>query len=534
MLLRAQWEPADADMFVEHIAKAAGDADWKDRLKAQALSTSGKHVPGLPALRELIGRTTADLVAEWIGAAGYKETVATTHPFTHTGLADGFAARYGDDLRYVTNLGKWFQWDGCRWRRDDGRNALDLFSAIARSQVAEVDSAAMLVPAKVLGLRRELLSRGYREGGESIARTMPRFTVSVTALDAHSYLLNTPDGTIDLRTGKSRPHRREDLLTKCTAVAPADTGIEDTRFEKFLIEITSGDKKLIEYLRVGLGACLIGANADGISGDHWLLFLVGVGRNGKTTLMELVLKLMGDYAKVVAGDLLMATAHGDSRHPTEIANLLGVRLALCSEVEEGARWAENKLKLLTGDGELSARFMRQDAFEFPKTHHLVICGNHRPLITNVDVAIKSRLHIVPFKVCFAGREDAGLPAALQAEAPQVLRWLISGATDYFKARKLDRCEAVEKESEDYFTSQATFDLWLSERTKLDSDVRCLIKDLYSDYRAWKEERGEGVTSQTRWGEEMGRRFERVSATPGRMYVGVRLLFSGPANYSGPQ
>lgn len=257
-----------------------------------------------------------------------------------------------------------------------------------------------------------------------------------------------------------------------------------------------------------------------------MLFWIGQGRNGKNTLGDLVQDAMGDYARKVPTSTLMAKMH--EGHPTEIANLQGIRLALSSEINDGEHWNEARINEVTGDATLSARFMRGDLFTFQRTHKHLIYGNHRPQLRTVGDAIKSRIKIVPFKASFLGREDADLPRRLRENLGYVLAWLIEGHGKWLAAgKRLPSCEAVEAESADYFAAQSTVDMWLAERVQIlapdDRNVLALPKggDLYSDYAGWKRGRGENPVSMTRWAESL-RGFEKVKSS-GVRYRGLLLI-----------
>ncbi len=225
----------------------------------------------------------------------------------------------------------------------------------------------------------------------------------------------------------------------------------------------------------------------------------------------------------------MADEHG-SRHPTEVANLRGLRLAVSSEIGEGEHWNEARVKELTGDSTLTGRLMRQDFFTFRRTHKHLIYGNHRPMLRIVDPAMAARLHIVPFSAMFSaekGNLDPLMPQKLRAEAPAILAWLIRGHQRWRVSGTLKRCASVEATTRDYLDSQSTLDQWIAERcVLLPDDGRSgrgwsKASVLYADFAAWKRERGEHPLSQTRWGEWMERRYRRVVAD-GKRYVGVGL------------
>jgi putative DNA primase/helicase len=267
-----------------------------------------------------------------------------------------------------------------------------------------------------------------------------------------------------------------------------------------------------------LGAALFASSA---LEDHWLAFLVGSGRNGKGTLIEkCASRAMGSYARRIPAEVLLADDRG-TRHPTEIANLVGARLVYASEIDEGRRWNESRLKELSGGDKLSGRFMRQDLFEFVPSHRLVIYANHRPIIQNPDTAFRARLRLVPFKASFAGKESTTLPEQLAGELPRILGWMVAGAASYWKAARLLNCPVVEKASADYFDMHSTFDAWIEEHCQIGPAFEERAMALYSDFAAWKKGRGEGVQSQVRWGESMAARFQRRQSN-GVVWVGIAL------------
>ncbi|SIQ81589.1 phage/plasmid primase, P4 family, C-terminal domain-containing protein [Aromatoleum tolulyticum] len=426
------------------------------------------------------------------------------HP-TQDNVALVFRRQFEGQLLYAHSHGKWFEWDGTRWAREETDKAFNYAREIARRMNTEGKSS--------------LGSASFCKGVEQFARADRAFAVAGTEFDTDNYLLNTPAGIFDLRTNTMRPHDQRDRITKSTEVSPIETGGE--RFLRFLHEITGGDASLAKFLQVSLGACLSGAVES-----HWMLFWTGTGRNGKNSLGDLVMYIMGDYAKKIPSSTLMAKSY--EAHPTEIANLQGARLAVSSEVADGDHWDEARINELTGDETLSARFMRGDFFDFRRTHKHLIFGNHRPQLRTTTDALKSRIKIVPFRQSFKGREDPTLPARLRDEAGFVLYWLLQGHAAWIASgRKLPHCAVVEEESEDYFASQSTVEAWVSERIiTTPEDGRAARQwpragDLFHDYQSWKQDRGEQPISQTRWGETMAKLFKKCTAN-GIRYVGAVL------------
>jgi putative DNA primase/helicase len=293
-------------------------------------------------------------------------------------------------------------------------------------------------------------------------------------------------------------------------------------FNGFLSGITQGDVSLCNFHQVSLGACLSGAIEL-----HYLTFWIGNGRNGKNTLGDLIEDAMGDYAKKIPASTLMSKSF--ESHPTEVANLKGVRLATSSEVNDGDHWDEARINEVTGDATLSGRVMRGDFFEFKRTHKHLIYGNYSPQLRSVSDGIRSRIKIVPFKASFVGREDTDLPARLRHNLGYVMAWLIDGHRKWLEnGKKLPACAAVEAESAQYFEQQATPALWLQERCELvPADGRSTpqlprVSDLYRDYREWKERRGELPVSQKRWTDAAMRGFEKAHSNAGWHLRGVTL------------
>jgi len=424
---------------------------------------------------------------------------------TEMQIATAFVLQGAEDLRYVAGM-DWFVKDGPRWRRDDKLVRFTLANELCRAAGGAASTKG----------RARIESNKTAAAVVNIAR--PDLIAVPADFDTLPYELNTPHGVIDLRYGTMRRRAVDDLFMHCTAVAPDSRGIAGTVFAEFLTDIACNDTALVGFLQTMLGATLFASSA---LEDHWLAFLVGSGRNGKGTLIEKCAgRAMGTYARRIPAEVLLADDRG-TRHPTEIANLVGARLAYASEIDEGRRWNESRLKELSGGDKLSGRFMRQDLFEFTPSHRLVIYANHRPLIQNPDPAFRARLKLVPFNASFVGREDTTMPERMTAELPLILGWMIAGAAKYWEAGRLANCAAVDGASGSYFEMHATFDAWLEERCRLGPGYEARAKELYTDFKTWKQDRGEGVPSQTRWGETMATRFTRRQSH-GVIWCGIGL------------
>jgi putative DNA primase/helicase len=357
-------------------------------------------------------RREEDAIFERIKAAEAQAAVDRPPTFSDEALALRFAERHAGDLRYVAGWGKWVQWTGTHWRFDDTKLAFDLARRVCRAAAAECNNpkqASAIASAKTVA------------AVERLALADRRIAATVDQWDAEPWLLNSPDGAIDLRTGDVRPHNPLDYATKITAVGPRG---DCPRFLAFLERITGGDRELIAYLQRVLGYSL-----TGLTREHALFFCHGTGANGKSVLLSTVAGILGDYHRTAPIEAFVAT-NGD-RHPTDLAMLRGARLVTATETEEGRRWAESRIKQLTGGDTVAARFMRQDFFEYRPQFKLVIAGNHKPSLRSVDEAIRRRFHLIPFAVTIPPEErDADLTEKLKAEWSGILQWMVDGAGEW--------------------------------------------------------------------------------------------------------
>ena len=240
------------------------------------------------------------------------------------------------------------------------------------------------------------------------------------------------NATYDLRTCIGRAPDPRDYITKKTGCRCAPAGTPHPLWTKFLDRITDGNSELQSFLQRYCGYC-----CTSFTNEHVFAFAYGTGANGKSTFINTIAKIFGDYATVA--DMSTFITSNNERHPTDLAKLVGARLVVAQETQKGRRWDETKIKALTGGDKITARFMRQDFFDFTPTFKLFICGNHKkPRLTSVDEAIRRRLLLVPFTVQIPLAErDKELPDKLKPEWPGILRWMIDGCLDWQAAHRLD-------------------------------------------------------------------------------------------------
>jgi putative DNA primase/helicase len=434
--------------------------------------------------------------------------------YGESNIATRFAETISKNLRYVDDWGRWMVWDGRRWQSDRMRHAMEA----AKRFCAHVSDAALKdgVTFTTEKQKQTVASRFTEKRTiiniADLAKSDPRIAASAGQWDADPWLLNTPAGVVDLRTGQFRSACRNDHMTKITHVAP---GGDCPTWLRFLDTATAGDAELIAFLQRMAGYALTGSTRD-----HALFFVYGTGGNGKGTFLNTLQWIMGDYARAAPADMFTERKH--EAHTTELARLMGARLVAAQETEEGKRWAEAKIKALTGGDPVTARFMRQDDFEFMPQFKLVMTGNHKPGLRNVDEAIKRRLYLIPFTVTIpAERRDTGLADRLRAEAGGILAWAVAGCQSWL-AGGLRAPSAVLAATNEYLEQQDVLAAWIDECCE-ESIGTSKSSSLYASYKAWSERAGEFALPMKRWSAAMeGRGFQSKRMTSGVMYAGLRI------------
>jgi putative DNA primase/helicase len=435
-------------------------------------------------------------LSEWVEAGATREQLdaliaqapnqAKSQPQPPQDLADGgledrialeFSALYVDRLRYVAPWGKWLEWDAARWRFEDTLHAFDL----AREMCRDAQDADSKTVAAVIAL----------------ARTDRRQAATTAQWDADPWLLGTPGGTVDLRSGKLMPARQEDYITKITSVTPASEPPAQScqLWLEFLHRVTGGNEKLQDFLQR-----VCGYGLTGLTVEDSLFFLWGLGANGKSVFLRTVAGVLADYHKTASMDMFTVT-HNE-RHPTDLAMLRGARLVTAIETEEGKRWNERKLKALSGGDPISARFMRQDFFEYTPQFKLTVAGNHKPSFRNVDEAIRRRVKLVPFTVTIPeGERDKDFSKKLEPEWPGILRWMIEGCLAW-QRDGLKPPAVVTGATDSYLAGQDDLQQFIDDACVVGVNESDTSAHLWDGWTDWAEDNHEFVGTQRRFSDRL--------------------------------
>lgn len=399
-------------------------------------------------------------------------------PLTEDRLALRFSERHAHDLRHVAVTATWFRWDNTRWRPEETTLAFDLARDSCRRDATEFGNGS--APSSVYSAKTVAAV-------ERMAKADRRQAATLDQWDTLDLLFNTggtngmPDQTFDLSTGKPQPPNPHDYITKRTAGAVAPPGSPHPAWSAFLNRILP-DIETQKFLQRFVGYC-----CTGITTEHVFVFAYGTGANGKSTFINTIVRLLGDYATIADVGTFIASNH--ERHPTDLAKLHGARLVVAQETDKGRRWDEAKIKTMTGGDRMTARFMRGDFFDFVPKFKLFITGNHKPRLDNVDEAMRRRLLLVPFTVQIPPEErDHELPDKLQAEGPAILRWALEGCGEWRRIG-LQPPEAVTRATEDYFSDQDTTQQWFDDCIEIAPPTAFARSgELFASWRQWCLER----------------------------------------------
>jgi putative DNA primase/helicase len=418
--------------------------------------------------------------------------------YSDAGNAMVLALTHGADLRFVPGLG-WLVYEGGRWKQDPTREVMRRARTVANHWFAEgakyyqlasqggADSKGQAEKAEAItNWAKKCRSSARLEAMVSLAESEASLVERIDALDRHPMLLCTPSGTVDLRTGSFRPNDRADLITRITGVPCAPEATAPV-FDRFLSQILP-DPELRAFLLRWAGYALTGEIAE-----HHLVVLYGTGANGKSTLIEAFRHVLGDYFVAANPELLLARDH--ATHPTERMTLMGRRMVVCSETDQGSSFSEAKLKLLTGGNTINARLMGKDEVTFQPTHKLAMETNHRPRVRGTDEGVWRRLLLVPFEVTIPEAErDPELPKKLRAEASGILNKLIAGCLEWQRIG-IAPPAAVKAATNAYREEEDTLGQFLADTCVQAPTARIAAGDLFRAYTAWCEKNGEYQLSQ---------------------------------------
>jgi putative DNA primase/helicase len=407
---------------------------------------------------------------------------------TDVGNASRLIARYGNELRYCAAWKKWLVWDGRRWARDDRQRVREYAKAVTRTMLHEAAALPAGAPQKALAEHALRSQKAERlRGMIDLAQSDPAVALVPADFDADPWLLTVHNGTLELRTGQLREHRRGDLITKLAPVTYDPAATSDV-WTRFLADATQDNADLIAFLQRCVGYSLTGSTREEV-----LFFLLGPEASGKSTFAEAIKATLGDYQRTADFETFLQK-RGDRGISNDIAALAGARLVVSTEVADGKRLAEGLVKQLTGGDAVTARFLHQEFFDFIPQFKLWFAANDAPRVRHGDRAIWRRIRRVPFEHTVPeGQRNPAMKATLRDPArggPAILAWAVAGCLAW-QREGLRIPDTVQAATATYRAEQDPLRDFYAECCVFDPDAWTPSRALYDAYRTWAEASGDG-------------------------------------------
>lgn len=444
------------------------------------------------------------------------------YSFDDTGNAQRFCDLFGDKVRYSYTDKRWLYYDGRKWCTDMTGTIGRLADKSVEAMAAEAQAYAEIDAAEGGDMAEKFqkhikASRSNRSKKAMLSEAMHYMPIMPSQMDRHKGHINTPAGVIELKTGRIIEHSPEHYFSKLTN-AEYDLHAECPLWLKFLEDIFAGDKDLIRYVQKAVGYSLSGSTAE-----QCMFFLLGSGRNGKSTFIEVIRDIFGDYASNIQPESIMVRRSGGSAINSDIARLKGARLVTCSEPNEGARLNEGLIKQLTGGDPVTARKLYGEEFEFQPEFKLWVSTNHKPIIRGTDIGVWRRIHLIPFNVQIPeSKVDRQLKYKLEGELTGIFRWAVDGCLLYRK-EGLRMPKIMQDSVKEYHREMDVLSAFIEDCCTEGKGLSVQSSQLYAAYLKWAEQGNEYTMSATKFSVEIAKRYEKVHTRGGKYFNGLTLL-----------
>lgn len=446
------------------------------------------------------------------------EPEAKLYTLDDMGNAKRFIDLFGEDFRYNYTDKIFLYWDGCRW-------AADQTGAVERS--ADVSVEAMSAEAEwyekngdedaAKAFRKHIkASRSNKSKTNMLKEVQHNMPIMPFQLDKHKMAFNVPNGTLSLKSGQLVPAKRDYFITKFSPIEYTDNA-DCVLWQKFLDDIFGGDRELIRYIQKAVGYSMTGDTSE-----QCVFFLYGTGRNGKSTFLDVLREIFGDYVSNIQPETIMVKNSMGNGINSDIARLKGARMVTTVEPNEGVRLNEGLIKQLTGDDAVTARKLYGNEFEFKPEFKLWMATNHKPIIRGTDDGIWRRIHMIPFTVQIPiDKVDRQLKSKLEREYPAILRWAVEGCL-LWQREGLKQPRAVLGMTREYRREMDVISGFLDDRCEVGEGFSAKSSELYAAYSAWCEANTEFKMSNTKFSVEMEKRFKKEISRNGRFFIGLKL------------
>ena len=524
LLVLGKTSPAANDhTFAEPLDFTISEGGRNDALFKQASSLRNRNVPLEDAIGEILvlarqcNPPLPQKEALSIVNGVYERYEPGLASNTDLGNSKRLVKSHGDILRYLHEMRKWIYWDDSRWVIDEDGKVM----RYAKQTAISINKEA----SQISDDNRRSEAQKHAKTSESLrslsamidlAKTEEGIPLPASKLDTKNFVLGVNNGVVSLQSGELIAGSTKDLYLTKKATVCFDPEAQCPTWHAFLHQVLGGDEEFIRFIQKAVGYSLTGDTSEQV-----LFFLYGVGANGKSTFVNTLQTILGDYAQQAQVSTFMAKGKGAINN--DIARLRGSRFLATTETEEGSRFNESELKQLTGGDTITARFLHQEHFEFKPNFKLWISGNHKPYIQGNDIGIWRRIKLIPFEVSVAPDEqDKDLTTKLLAESSGILNWALEGCRMWIE-EGLGGCKIVDKATKAYRSEMDVISGWVNERCILDINAEAPSSVLYESFRLWAHENGEYVVNNRKFKQKLLEKDIQLSRTSkGSMYSGLRL------------
>lgn len=440
------------------------------------------------------------------------------HTLDDTGNAQRMYDLCGDVMRYCYTDRRWLSYQDGKWQYDAKGGVFVWADRVLESMKSELKLWAEHEGGSLFeDYKKHMKKTRSNNSKKAMVKEMEHLVaVSPNELDADRLLVNVRNGVLNLRDFTVTEHKPDFLMTRMLGTSMSESPKKPEKWLAFLNQIFSGDKELIRYIQKALGYSL-----SGDTSEQCAFFLYGTGRNGKSTFLEVVRKIMGDYATNIQPESIMVKSSTNNAN-SDIARLKGARLVTSAEPNEGMRLNEGLLKQLTGDDMITARKLYGDEFEFRPEFKLWMATNHKPTIRGTDLGIWRRIHIIPFSVTIPeSAVDKYLPFKLMQELPDILAWIVEGYK-LWKMEGLRKPKIIADAVEEYRNEMDVISAFLaSDYVVQGGEVKA--QTLYAVYCQWCSECNEYKMPSRKFGLEMTKRYNKKKNSKGStVYIGISI------------
>lgn len=416
-----------------------------------------------------------------------RDGTANTRALTEQGNAWRLCDAHEGNIFYIPEVKSWLFWGGCSWQWDFDGALIRQLAAKLPKQIYDEGGDHLANAELFAKWARSSQTARIIESTVGLLKDFAQVRLPLSAVDSDPFIIGIDNANqvLDLRSGLVRKAKQSDFITKALNVDLLGDPSKARRWLEFLAQVFGDDVELIDWLKRWCGYLLTGSTSEEV-----FVFCFGLGANGKSVLAEIIRSIMGDYARAISADTLTESKRQAGSATPDLFALIGARLALSAETEDGAALAESLIKSMVSGDAMTGRKLYGDEVQFVPQFKLMMLGNHKPVIRGNDFGIWRRVRLIPFRRTFKAEErDSGLRVKLRSEAPHILAWMVEGCLDWKLRGLRDVPAAIAAATGSYQEEQDLIGAWLTECCQLAPTTETPTKEIYNNYKVWAFDNG---------------------------------------------